>query len=86
MLTFSLASGGEAANLLRSLNMVKCAASLGSSHSLACQPARLTHAMCSDQEKREAGVTDGMVRLSVGLENVQDIINDLREAFRGVFK
>ena len=49
MLTFSLASGEEAANLLRSLNMVKCAASLGSSHSLACQPARLTHAMCSDQ-------------------------------------
>ena len=49
MITFSLASGQEAASLLSCLNMVKCAASLGSSHSLACQPARLTHAMCSDK-------------------------------------
>ena len=49
MVTFSLASGEEAASLLSNLKMVKVAASLGSSHSLVCQPARLTHAMCSDQ-------------------------------------
>ena len=49
MVTFSLASGRQAASLLTSLSLVKSAASLGSSHSLACQPARLTHAMCSEQ-------------------------------------
>ena len=52
MVTFSLASGQEAASLLSNLSLVKCAASLGSSHSLACQPARLTHAMCSDKVRR----------------------------------
>ena len=59
---------------------VRSAASLGSSHSLACQPSRLTHVMCSVQERAAAGVTDGLVRISVGLENVQDIIEDLKQA------
>ena len=53
MVTFSLSSGQEAARLLSCLNLVKSAASLGSSHSLACQPARLTHAMCSDQVSQQ---------------------------------
>ena len=42
--------------------------------------------MSDPQERREAGVTKGMVRLSVGLENVQDIIKDLRDAFAVVFQ
>ena len=56
MVTFCLSSHQEADLFLSSLKLVKSAASLGSSHSLACQPARLTHAMCSEQV-RETIVT-----------------------------
>merc|ERR1712106_434408 len=80
MIAFSLSSGIDAAKFLRSLKIVKSAASLGSTHSLACQPARLTHAMCTQQERDSAGVTDGLVRLSVGLEDVEDIIEDVKQA------
>lgn len=80
MVAFTLATTEAAARFLSELKLVKCAASLGSSHSLACQPAKLTHVMCTPQEREDAGVTDGLVRLSVGLENVQDIIEDLRQA------
>ena len=49
MVTFCLSSQEEASKFLASLELVKSAASLGSSHSLACLPARLTHAMCTEQ-------------------------------------
>jgi len=82
MLAFSLASGDQAAVFLSSLRLVKSAASLGSTHSLACQPARITHAMCNDKQLEEAGVTRGMLRISVGLEEAEDIISDLEQALQ----
>ena len=96
MVAFTLQTTEAAEKFLSEVKLVKCAASLGSSHSLACQPAKLTHVMCTPQassdtentwnetviiqEREAAGVTDGLVRLSVGLENVQDIIEDLTQA------
>ena len=44
-------------------------------HSLACQPARITHAMCNEKQLEEAGVTRGMVRMSVGLEEVSVLMS-----------
>jgi len=85
MLAFSLASGDQAAAFLSSLQLVKSAASLGSTHSLACQPARITHAMCNEKQLEEAGVTRGMVRMSVGLEEAEDIISDLNQALERAF-
>jgi len=82
MLAFSLESGKQAATFLSSLQLIKSAASLGSTHSLACQPARITHAMCNEKQLEEAGVTKGMLRISVGLEEADDIISDLDQALQ----
>jgi len=86
MVAFELETVEAGKKFLSNLKVVKNAASLGSSHSLACQPARLTHAMCSPQERAAAGVTDGLIRISVGLENVQDIIDDLKQALENIVK
>ena len=80
MLSFHLHSAAAAAAFLSALSLVRSAASLGSAHSLACRPALLTHAMCSEQERRAAGVTPDLVRLSVGLEDLEDILADLEHA------
>ena len=85
MLAFSLSSSSAATTFLSALCLVQSAASLGSGHSLACQPASLTHAMCSEEERQEAGVVAGLVRLSPGLEAVEDIIGDLEQALDRVF-
>jgi len=82
MLAFSLGSGNQAAVFLSSLQLIKSAASLGSTHSLACQPARITHAMCNKKQLEEAGVTKGMLRISLGLEEAEDIISDLDQALQ----
>jgi len=82
MLAFSLASGNQASEFLSSLQLIKSAASLGSTHSLACQPARITHAMCNEKQLEEAGVAKGMLRISVGLEEAEDIISDLDQALQ----
>jgi len=82
MLAFSLPTEDQAHCFLSSLRLIKSAASLGSTHSLACQPARITHAMCTDEQLAEAGVTKGMIRISVGLEEAEDIIADLDQALQ----
>ena len=72
--------------LIDSLKLVTNAVSLGGVESLICHPASTTHA-CIPQEQREAkGIGNGLVRLSVGIENVGDIIADLRQAFDKVAK
>jgi len=80
MVAFELSSTKAAQKFISLLKVVKGAASLGSSHSLICQPAKLTHVMCTKEERDEAGVTDGLLRLSVGLENVEDLIDDIKNA------
>ncbi len=58
------------------------AASLGGVHSVANKPTSLSHVYLTQQEKEAANITDNLVRLSVGLENTGDIINDLDRALR----
>jgi cysteine-S-conjugate beta-lyase len=59
----------------------KLAESLGGVKSLLCQPALMTHKSIPDEKRRAAGVADSLVRLSVGLEEADDLINDLKQAF-----
>jgi len=84
MIAFSLVSGAAATVFLGSLKIVRSAASLGSTHSLACQPARVTHVMCTELERERAGVTQALVRLSVGLEDVEDLILDIKQALLAI--
>ena len=81
MLSFEI-KGGEAAAFafLNHLKLVKLAVSLGSTESLAQHPASMTHAGIPESERLSMGITDALVRLSVGVENADDLIHDLRSA------
>jgi cystathionine gamma-lyase/cystathionine beta-lyase len=60
------------------------AESLGGVESLICHPARMTHGSIPKEEREKRGVTDGLLRLSVGIEDVDDLIEDLRAALESV--
>lgn len=70
--------------LLNSLKIPAIAVSLGDPDSLIEHPASMTHAGVSPEERLAAGITDGLIRLSVGLENAQDLINDFEQAFAAI--
>lgn len=81
MISFEL-KGGLAAGqiLMNNLKMISLAVSLGSVDSLIQHPASMTHAAIPREERLVAGITDGLVRLSVGIEDIGDIIEDLEQA------
>jgi cystathionine beta-lyase/cystathionine gamma-synthase len=82
MIAFELKAGAEAAK--RALNSVKLcslAESLGGLETLITHPSTTTHADLDPELRRSLGITDGLIRLSVGLEAPQDIIADLEQAF-----
>jgi methionine-gamma-lyase len=85
MVSFEVEGGeGGAFRFLNALRLVKLAVSLGSTESLAEHPATMTHAGVDPDEKRRTGVTDALVRLSVGVEHPDDLIADLTQAFEAV--
>jgi cystathionine beta-lyase/cystathionine gamma-synthase len=81
VLAFELAGGRDAVrSLLATVELARCATSLGGPETLMCHPATTTHASLTADEQFEAGVTEGLVRLSVGLEDPDDIIADFTQA------
>ncbi|MBR4804270.1 MAG: PLP-dependent transferase [Bacteroidales bacterium] len=81
MISFELKGGLEAGRkLMNNVKMCILAVSLGGVETLIQHPASMTHSKVSAQAKAAAGITDGLVRFSVGIENVEDIIADLRQA------
>ena len=81
MLSFEL-KGGEAAAraFLETVELFTLAESLGGVESLVCHPSTMTHAPLSAAAKAEAGIGDGLIRLSVGIEDGEDLLADLRQA------
>jgi O-acetylhomoserine (thiol)-lyase len=81
LLTFGIA-GGETAgkNFYDALRLFKRLVNMGDAKSLACHPASTTHRQMSAEEQRKAGVRPEMIRLSVGIEHIDDIIADLDQA------
>ncbi len=78
ILAFELKGGFEAGKtLLNNVKMAALAVSLGDAETLIQHPASMTHSPYTKEERLAAGITDGLVRLSVGLENIEDIISDL---------
>lgn len=75
--------GGKAAGmkLVNALKMSTIAVSLGDAETLVQHPASMTHSAYSSEELKEAGIPEGLVRISVGLENPEDIIADFQQAF-----
>ena len=86
MISFYIKGDEQAAFLfLNKLKLIKLAVSLGSTESLIQHPASMTHAgICTDL-KAKLGITDNLIRLSVGVENSQDLIWDLNEALQKTF-
>lgn len=85
ILSFGLAGGAEAApKFINSLKIFSLLANVGDAKSLVIHPASTTHQQLTPEEQRAAGVTPDMVRLSVGIEDVEDLIEDLDQALRNV--
>jgi methionine-gamma-lyase len=83
MIAFELKGGREAGRtLMNNVKVCVLAVSLGDVDTLIQHPATMTHSGYTAEELKEAGITEGLVRLSVGLEDVDDIIWDLRQAMR----
>lgn len=74
----------EAFQFLNSLKLIKLAVSLGGTESLAEHPATMTHSDVDAKLKRELSITEKMIRLSIGVENYEDIIYDLKQAFDSI--
>ena len=84
MLSFEVAGGHDAAAaVLRGVRLITPAVSLGSTDTLIEHPAGLTHRLVDPEARRAAGISPGLLRLSVGLEDVEDLWADLERALRG---
>lgn len=84
MVSFTFKSGekAEAISFLEKLKIFTLAESLGGVESLANHPALMTHASIPEDKRLEVGITDDLVRLSVGVEDIEDLLTDLEQAFR----
>ena len=82
MLSFELKDAGPASvdRLLRGLRWFTLAESLGGVESLVAHPATMTHASMTPEARERAGIRDGLIRLSVGVEDLADLVEDLRQA------
>jgi O-succinylhomoserine sulfhydrylase len=84
MVTFEVAGGKDAAfNVLRKLRLIDISNNLGDAKSLMTHPASTTHRNIGPEARAMMGITDGMLRLSVGLEDVKDLMDDLKQALSG---
>ncbi|WP_300688930.1 O-succinylhomoserine sulfhydrylase [Chryseobacterium sp.] len=81
IVAFEIKGGIEGGrNFLDKIQMCSLSANLGDTRTIVTHPASTTHSKLSDEERNEVGITAGLVRCSVGLENVDDIIADLKQA------
>ncbi|ANF50171.1 O-succinylhomoserine sulfhydrylase [Chryseobacterium glaciei] len=81
IVAFEIKGGIEGGrNFLDKIKMCSLSANLGDTRTIVTHPASTTHSKLSDEERNEVGITAGLVRCSVGLENVDDIIADLKQA------
>jgi len=81
MIAFEVAGGVQGGiRMMNQLNMVQRAVSLGDTESLIQHPASMTHSTYTEEERALHGISEGLIRLSVGLENPEDIIEDLMQA------
>jgi cystathionine beta-lyase/cystathionine gamma-synthase len=84
MIAFEIGSLSNAKKMLKKVRVCSLAESLGGVETLISHPATMTHAALGEKGRREIGITDGLVRISVGIENVEDIIDDLDQALSAI--
>lgn len=85
LISFTIHGGKEVAQyLMNSLKLIKIAVSLGDAETLIQHPATMTHSVIPEMEREKMGITHSLLRLSVGLEHSDDLIEDLQQAFAKV--
>ena len=84
MLSFELHDIAAVRAFVDQLEVFTLAESLGGVESLIAHPALMTHAAMTPEARNTAGITDGLLRLSIGLEHPEDLLNDLAAALRSV--
>jgi methionine-gamma-lyase len=83
LVAFELKGGlADGRRVINALKLARCAVSLGDAETLVEHPASMTHSAYSGQQRAEHGISDGLIRMSVGLENTADILDDLDHALR----
>ncbi len=80
MISFELHDNYDINTFFESLELVSLAESLGGVESLVCHPSTMTHASIPAEIRKKVGITDGLIRLSVGIENIEDILKDIQQA------
>src|SRR5437667_5863135 len=84
MITFETGSLSNAKKMLRKVRLCSLAESLGGVETLISHPATMTHGAIGEKGRKDIGITAGMVRISVGIENVEDIMDDLDQALAAI--
>ncbi|UTH13576.1 bifunctional cystathionine gamma-lyase/homocysteine desulfhydrase [Macrococcus equipercicus] len=84
MIAFDVGSKEQAELLVRSLEYFTLAESLGAVESLISVPSQMTHASIPRERRLELGITDGLVRISVGIEDSEDLLEDLKQGFKAI--
>lgn len=82
MISFELYPNYDIKKFFSSLKLVALAESLGGVESLVCHPASMTHASIPYEIRQKVGITDGLIRLSIGIENIDDILADISQAIK----
>ena len=83
VVAFEIKGGVDAGRrFLNAIKLLSLSANLGDTRSIVTHPASTTHAKLTEEDRLETGITGGLVRVSVGLEHVEDIINDLNQALK----
>lgn len=82
MISFELNENCDIKNFFSSIKLIALAESLGGVESLVCHPATMTHASIPYEIRQKIGITDGLIRLSVGIENISDLQNNLEQAIK----
>ncbi|MBQ2580594.1 MAG: PLP-dependent transferase, partial [Ruminococcus sp.] len=82
MISFELTEGHDIEKFFESLELVTLAESLGGVESLVCHPSTMTHASIPENIRKKVGITDGLIRLSIGIENIDDILADIDRAIK----
>jgi O-succinylhomoserine sulfhydrylase len=85
VVSFEIKGGVQAGRrFFDAIKLLSLSANLGDSRSIVTHPASTTHSKLSEKERKESGITDGMVRISVGLEHLEDIIADVSQALDAI--
>ena len=81
IVTFEIKGGTEAAlKFLNRIKMISLSSNLGDTRSIVTHPATTTHSKLSPEERAAVGISDGLIRISVGLEHIEDIMGDVGQA------